>query len=87
MSITNQQLPPEIEPDLETIAEAVHISWMRQRRSEGWTYAPEYSREQKTTPNMVDYGELPESEKETDRVTVRQVVATLIRLGYQIGRS
>lgn len=86
MSITNEKLPDDICNDMEIIAESVHISWMRQRQSEGWTYAPAYDCEKKTTPNMVDYGELPESEKEVDRATVRQVVKTLMRLGYRIGR-
>ena len=86
MSITNENLPDEIRQDMETIAESVHDSWIRQRKSEGWTYAPVYDCENKTTPNMVAYGELPESEKEVDRATVRQVVETLTRLGYRIGR-
>ena len=72
--------------DMERIAEDVHISWMRQRAAEGWRWGERYSREEKTSPLMTDYALLPESEKEVDRSTVRQVAASLLRLGYQIER-
>ena len=72
--------------DFEKIAAAVHLSWMQQRQNEGWRYGECYSAEQKTTPFMVDYDALPESEKEMDRVTVRQVLHMLKELGYRIER-
>ena len=87
ISSQNDQLPQEIAQDMEIIARSVHESWMRQRQGEGWTYAAEFDNQLKTTPNMVDYDALPESEKEVDRATVRQVVRTLLKLHYRIGRE
>lgn len=81
------RLPQELERDTETVARAVHGSWIRQRSSEGWEYGETYNREQKKTPFIVPYDALPESEKEMDRVTVRQVIRTLMQLGYRIERD
>lgn len=70
--------------ELEAISSKVHESWMRQRQAEGWTYGETYDREQKKTPFMIPYEELPESEKEVDRATVRQTLAAAEALGYQL---
>lgn len=82
----DKTIPRELRDKVETISVSVHESWMKRRSDEGWTYGEKYSAEDKTTPFMVDYELLPESEKEMDRITVRQVISTLIRLGYKIGR-
>ena len=81
------RLSEELEQDTEVIAHAVHRSWIQQRSSEGWEYGETYDREHKKTPFIVPYDALPESEKEMDRVTVRQVIRTLLQLGYRIERD
>ena len=83
----NSLIPPAVVRDMEIIAADVHESWMKQRSGEGWEYAEVYSFERKKTPFMIPYDELPESEKEMDRATIRQVVRSLIRLGYRIERE
>lgn len=70
--------------DLERIAEDVHNSWMLERELQGWKYGERYSLEEKLHPSMIPYCELPEKEKQLDRSTAKQVIRSLIRLGYRI---
>lgn len=72
---------------LEQVSEQVHISWMKKRMQEGWTYSKERNDIKKTTPCIVPYDELPEFEKEYDRETVRTVVNALLELGYSISKD
>lgn len=43
--------------------------------------------EEKTTPCLVPYDELPESEKEYDRNTAIETLKLIIKLGYKITRK
>ena len=69
---------------LEELAEQIHISWMENRIKHGWTYDKERNDIKKTTPCIVSYNELPETEKEYDRETVRTALKALSALGYKI---
>ena len=79
--------PPISKELLEQVSEQVHISWMKKRMQEVWTYGKERKDIKKTTPCIVPYNELPEDEKEYDRETVRTVVNALLELGYSISRN
>lgn len=72
---------------LEKLAEQVHITWMNQRIKEGWSYGPVRNDEKKQTPCIVPYKNLPEIEKEYDRITARTVINTLQNEGYIITRG
>lgn len=72
---------------LEELAEQVHIAWMENRIKEGWTYGKERNEIKKTTPCIVPYNELPETEKEYDRNTVRTTLKALSALGYKISKD
>ena len=68
----------------ELIAENVHETWSEGRIAEGWTYGEKRDNEAKTTPCLVPYGQLPESEKEYDRKTALETLKLIVKLGYQI---
>lgn len=68
----------------EKIAENVHEVWAAGRVAEGWTYGPVRDDAAKTTPCLVPYCELPESEKEYDRNTAFQTLKLIMALGYRI---
>lgn len=68
----------------EKIAENVHDVWAVGRLEQGWTYGKERNDELKTTPCLVPYSELPESEKEYDRNTALETLKLIIKLGYKI---
>jgi hypothetical protein len=54
---------------------------------EGWRYGPERNDALKEHPCLVPYEELPESEKEHDRKVVRELLKTLLSLGFGIRRK
>lgn len=68
----------------EKIAENVHNVWAAGRLEQGWTYGKERDDELKTSPCLVPYSELPESEKEYDRNTALETLKLIIKLGYKL---
>ena len=71
----------------EKLAENVHDVWAKNRIAEGWTYGEERNDALKTTPCLVPYSELPESEKEYDRRTSAETLKLMILLGYRIEKG
>lgn len=71
----------------EKIAENVHEVWAAERIKEGWTYSETGDRQLKTTPCLVPYRELPESEKAYDRNTAMSTLKLIVSLGYVIKKE
>lgn len=71
----------------EKIAENVHEVWAAGRIAGGWTYGPVRDDALKTTPCLVPYDDLPDSEKEYDRNTALQTLKLVIALGYKIEKK
>lgn len=71
----------------EEIAANVHDVWAAGRISEGWTYGDVKDADKKTTPLLVPYNELPESEKEYDRNTALETLKLIIKMGYSIEKN
>ena len=78
------ELPEELYALSERIAENVHEVWARGRMAEGWVYGPEKDGDRKTTPCLVPYGDLPETEKAYDRQTAFETLKLIVKLGYSI---
>ena len=55
--------------------------------SEGWTYGEKRDDEKKTTPCLVPYDELADSEKEYDRATALSTLKLIVALGYRIKKE
>lgn len=66
------------------IAANVHDVWAEGRISEGWTLGEVKDAEAKTTPLLVPYDELAESEKEYDRNTALETLKLIVKMGYRI---
>lgn len=81
------ELPGELLSLIEQIAENVHDVWASSRIAEGWTYGVSKDIEQKKTPLLVPYNELPEAEKNYDRNTALETLKLIIKLGYNISTS
>ena len=77
-------LPEELLALTEKIAENVHDVWAVGRIAEGWTYGEKKDAEKKTTPLLIPYDELPESEKEYDRNTAFETLKLIVKMGYRI---
>lgn len=84
---SNVTLPNELLDLTEKIAENVHENWSVGRISEGWVYGVTRDDEKKTTPCLIPYAELPESEKEYDRITALQTLKLIVALGYKIEKK
>lgn len=78
------ELSDELKRLMETLARNVHENWALGRLNEGWTLGPERSDVLKQHPCLVDYDELPESEKEYDRHTATETLKTILKLGWKI---
>ena len=56
----------------------LHASWRTARESDGWILGPVRDEQQKIHPNLIPYDELPEGEKEKDRLYV-SIVSSFIK--------
>ncbi len=77
-------LPEELTELTEKIAANVHEVWAKGRIDEGWTYGERKDQDKKTTPCLVPYDELPESEKEYDRNTAFETLKLIHMLGFDV---
>ena len=81
------ELPEDLPELTEMIAENVHENWSIGRIADGWTYGETRDDDKKTTPCLVPYSELSDSEKEYDRVTALQTLKLIVALGYKISKE
>jgi len=84
LDTSHVELPPELLELTEQIARNVHENWSAARLAEGWTFGTARDDQKKTTPCLVPYAELPESEREYDRITAMQTLKMIVALGYTI---
>lgn len=71
--------------DIELLAEREHERFVRERRREGWTYAPPpKDPDRKTSPWLVSWADLPEEIKNIDRNTIRNIPAFLSVAGFEV---
>ena len=81
------ELPAELIELTEKIAENVHENWSAARIAQGWSYGESRDDQKKTTPCLVPYDELTETEKEYDRITALQTLKLIVALGYKIEKE
>ncbi len=79
-------LPDEITELTESIAKNVHEVWAAGRIREGWVYGEVKDDQKKTTPCLVPYEDLPDSEKDYDRNSAMETLRLIVKLGYNISR-
>jgi ryanodine receptor 2 len=85
--LTAIEIPADLEPLAETIAEHVHDVWAEGRIKDGWTYGPKRDDDAKKHPCLLPYSELPESEKEYDRNTAAGTIKLILAAGFCVGKS
>lgn len=84
INVEDISLDANLEDLTEAIAENAHDIWARARMDEGWTYGPVRDDAMKRHPDLVPYAQLPESEKEYDRIMAMNTLRLVRRLGYDI---
>lgn len=72
---------------VEQLARNVHENWALGRIKDGWTYGPERSDTLKQHPCLIDYDNLPESEKEYDRNTAVETLKFILTKGWSIEKK
>ena len=87
INTNNIELPSDLLELTERIAENVHENWSEGRIAEGWTYGEKRDDQKKTTPCLVPYSKLPDSEKEYDRKTALETLKSIVALGYKIEKK
>ena len=87
IDLKHVELPNGFEELREAIAENAHDRWALERQSEGWTYGPKRDDSKLETPDMVPYSQLPESEKQYDRLMAEDTLKLLTALGYKIEKN
>lgn len=78
------KLPAELELLVEQMSKNVHEVWAENRISQGWTYGEKRNDELKTHPCLIPYEDLPEDEKEYDRITSIGALKLIMKLGFKI---
>jgi len=66
------------------LAKNTHENWANVRIKEGWKFGDKRDDARKEHPCLVPYEELHESEKEHDRIVVKELLKTIILLGFRI---
>ena len=69
---------------VEALAEDVHEQWAAARMRDGWRYGPARDDRNKLHPCLVPYAELPESEKEYDRISAVSTLKLIRKFGFDI---
>ncbi len=84
INVEDIDLDADLEELTEAIAENAHDIWARARMDEGWTYGPVRNDELKQHPDLVPYAQLPDTEKEYDRLMAMNTLRLVHRLGFDI---
>ena len=87
IDLEHVELPEGFDELREAIAENAHDMWALERQSEGWTYGLKRDDSKLETPDMVPYAQLPESEKQYDRLMAEDTLKLLTALGYKIEKN
>ncbi len=87
INVEDISLDANLEDLTEAIAENAHDIWAHARMDEGWTYGPVRDDAKKQHPDLVPYAQLPDSEKEYDRLMAMNTLRLVRRLGYDIIKS
>jgi hypothetical protein len=68
------------------MARIEHERWCQGRIQDGWVYGLEKDADKKTNPDLVEWDDLPEEEKEKNRRFVRGLPRSLAQVGFEIER-
>jgi hypothetical protein len=74
--------------EVESLARMEHEEWMEQLLRDGWQYTSGSKEiDNKKHPDLQDWEQLPDSEKDKNRIAVRELPRFLARAGFQIERT
>lgn len=87
IDVSHVKLSDDLKQLVEILAKNTHKVWADTRIKDGWTYGEKRNDKLKQHPCLLPYEEISESEKEYDRTITKNVIKSLIKLGYIIEKS
>jgi len=81
---TGVELPAELVPLIERLAENAHDNWAELRISEGWQWGSDTEPAIKRHRLLVPYADLSEQDKEPDRRLAVQTLKLVLYFGFRI---
>jgi ryanodine receptor 2 len=84
---SNIHLNEDLNNLVDFLAKNTHENWANERIKEGWKYGQKRNDIKKEHPCLVSYEALPESEKEHDRIVVKELLKTIVLLGFRIEKE
>lgn len=87
IDVAGVSLSSELVQLTERLAENAHDLWAAQRPAQGWTFGPHRDDAKKQHPCPIPYAELPDKEKEYDRIAALGSLKAILKLGYAITPS
>lgn len=87
LDTSDVELSEELQQLVEQLAKNVHDIWAVGRLNDGWIYGPERNDTLKQHPCLVDYSDLPDSEKEYDRNTAMETLKMILKLGWKVEKE
>ena len=82
--LSDVKIPEKLTSLIEELAENVHDVWAKQRYDAGWRYGKERDDQLLLHPCLCAYSELPNEEKEYDRLTASVTIKSILAIGYEI---
>jgi RyR domain len=76
-----------VAPVIEALAETLHDAWYQEHKKQNWRCGPQRNEEAREHPLMRPFKDLPEPEKERNRLTARVTHAKLLDVGFRIVRQ
>lgn len=70
--------------EIEKLAQMEHERWCRGRLAQGWRFGLQRDNQQKIHPDLVDWEDLDETEREKNRQAARHIPVYLIKAGFQL---
>jgi hypothetical protein len=70
--------------EVDQMARLEHDLWRQTKLANGWQFGQQKNEKKRTHPDLVEWEQLPESEREKNRAMVRQLPKLLAQIGYQI---
>jgi ryanodine receptor 2 len=80
-------LSNELNGLVEFLAMNTHENWSKERIRQGWQWGPKRNDKRKEHPCLIPYEQLPESEKEHDRIAAKELLKTIILRGFSIKKK
>jgi len=80
-------IPEDVADLIERLAKNIHDIWAMKRLEDGWQWGPERCDVHKMHPCLIDYHELPESEKSYDRAMATETIKVIVALGFRLEKQ